>query len=204
MRNNKFVAVWGMLLLFPAMGLRATVLTPQSKLWLVGDSSLHAYSSTSKKIDATIEFKPTESGKTASQSLYEQIKNGDMRVLDVSIPVKELKSGEKGLDKNMSKALKAEENPLIQFHMSSYKTAASSATPSGFLIMATGQLSIAGVEKTVEIDATATNENGGARIQGTKDLLMTDYGVKPPTLFVIRTRDRVVIHFDLTMVEGEK
>jgi ferric-dicitrate binding protein FerR (iron transport regulator) len=32
----------------------------KSKLWLVGDSTLHMYSSTAAKIDASIEFQPVD------------------------------------------------------------------------------------------------------------------------------------------------
>jgi polyisoprenoid-binding protein YceI len=124
-----------------------------------------------------------------------------MKVLDVRIPVKEMKSGKGGLDKNMRKSLKAEEFPEIQFHLLNYQTLASTITADGILIKATGQLKIAGVEKTIDIDAQAIKNQEGVKIEGTKELLMTDYGIKPPTLLMIKTRDLVVVYFDFLIDE---
>ncbi len=186
------VLVYGLL---SPVGLSAgnPVLKSESKLWLLGDSSMHAYSSTATRFDPTFEFEPGPAG----QSLYETIKRGGMKKLDVDIPVKDMKSGKNKLDRNMQKSLKAAEHPLIQFHLVNYQVAPSTAAVPGLLIKASGQLKVAGVEKTVDIEATATKDQDGVRIQGAKELLMSEFGVKPPSILMIKTRDRVIVHFDL-------
>lgn len=169
----------------------ATVLEPQSKLWLVGDSTLHAYTSTAGKIDFSSDI-----------SSLEQIKNGQMKKLDVSIPVAEMKSGEKGLDKNMQKSLKAVEHPFIKFHLLSYQTIPLVSDAQGFTINAKGLLEVAGVEKPIDLEANATPVDEGIRIKGKKEILMTDHNIKPPTMLFMKTKDQVVIHFDLILEVG--
>jgi polyisoprenoid-binding protein YceI len=110
-----------------------------------------------------------------------------------------MKSGEKKLDANMQKALKADENPNILFHMTRYQTVLSTSNAQGFTIKASGTLNVAGVEKPIELEANATAGDNGVRIQGSKDVLMTDHGVKPPVILILKTRDKVVIHFDLNI-----
>jgi polyisoprenoid-binding protein YceI len=117
---------------------------------------------------------------------------------EVVIPVRGLKSGEGLLDKNMYKALKAKDVPEIRFLLQSYRT-----LPAGeggaMPFEAAGSLSISGVQKPVTLRGTARVEGDRLRVDGDYDLVMTDYGVKPPTLFLgtIKVADPVQIHFRL-------
>lgn len=160
-------------------------LDARSKLWLIGDSTLHAY--TSSTSDLTID---------SSASVYEDIRTGKMTTLDVRIPVKSLKSGKSQLDQNMQKALKEKEHPHIIFHLTRYEVTASTSDKS-FPITTYGDLTVAGQTKTIELPAVVSMGDF-TRIEGTKDLLMSDFGVKPPTVMgIIKTHNRVVINFDL-------
>jgi len=164
----------------------------KSQLWLTGDSSLHAYKSTAS--DVKIEFKFSE-----NKSAYQQLSSGQLQSLNVEIPIKSMHSGKDGLDKNMQKALKAEQYPQIVFRMEKYEVTPSTIQAQQWLIKTTGMLAIAGVEKQVELNGTLSEEETGARIQGTKDLLMTDFGVKPPKILVIKTSNEVRVHYDLRL-----
>lgn len=166
-------------------------LQSQSRLWLVGDSTLHLYESTATVLNVSLSFKESPSG-----SLLDSLKSNGMEKLDVAVPVKEMRSGKPPLDRNMQKALKAVENPDITFQMKSYTT--SPAEGQAVKINASGQLKIAGVEKPVELEGTAELLGDLLEIRGSKDLLMTDYGVKPPSMLgVVRTKNEVTVHFDL-------
>jgi polyisoprenoid-binding protein YceI len=75
-------------------------------------------------------------------------------------------------------------------------------TTSGDLpIQANGTLTVAGVEREIQIAATAHREPDGVRFRGTAPLRMTQFGIKPPTTMMgaLRTSDDVVIHFDLVI-----
>ena len=52
------------------------------------------------------------------------------------------------------------------------------------------------------IDATIASEADGAlRVKGSKEILMSDFGVRPPTLMMgtLKVRDRVVVNFDVVL-----
>ncbi len=184
------------LLLLPAFASSDQVaLSPESKIWLVGDSSLHAFSSTANNVEFTATFDPA----APTGTLFEKLRNGKLKTLDVSIPVKEMRSGKGGLDKNMQAALKAEQNTSIRFHLQNYETSTDSNTAQGFVLNAVGDLEVAGVTKKISINANVTPDGQGVHIDGTKDVLMTDHGVKPPRILMIKTENRVVVHFDLKL-----
>lgn len=166
----------------------------ESKLWLVGDSSLHAYSSTAHAW--TIDF-----GVAGDAPLFDRLKTGQLKTLEVAVPVKEMRSGKDGLDKNMQKALKSDENPNIFFHLGAYKVTPSTIPSQGMAVSATGMLEIAGVKKEVMLEATLTIDNSGGRIQGVENLLMTDYGIKPPKILLIKTANEISVHYDLRVDE---
>jgi hypothetical protein len=59
---------------------------------------------------------------------------------------------------------------------------------------------IAGTEKTVNMEVTASRlADGSIRAEGALPLLMTDFGVKPPTamLGTLRTSNKVTVKFSL-------
>jgi hypothetical protein len=165
----------------------------KSCIWLVGDSSLHKYSSMANDITVVLSFTPESADKSAA----EKIATGSMKTLDVTVPVAKMRSGEDGLDRNMQKTLKGEKNPNILFHLENYRVAPSSMQAGDFSITAAGQLQIAGVTKEIELNGRLTPEDSGVRIRGMKDVLMTDYGIKPPKILLIKTANEVDVHFDL-------
>jgi polyisoprenoid-binding protein YceI len=65
-----------------------------------------------------------------------------------------------------------------------------------------GSLTIAGTEKTVNMDVvTKRLTDGSLRADGELALKMTDFGVKPPTalLGTLRTHDDVKVKFQLSL-----
>ncbi len=176
-----------------ATGAVAPRLAVGSKVWLVGDSTLHEFTSTTEKFDVDMALRPA-----AGATLFEKLANGGIEKLEVKIPIVELKSHKSGLDKNMQKSLKAEEFPVILFHGNNCSIVSKDLEKKILKISASGNLEVAGVKKEEVLDATVTAADGGIRIEGTKDLLMTDFGIKPPKMMMIKTENRVVIHFDLS------
>ncbi len=170
-------------------------LEPESWLVLSGDSTLHAYSAEAEdlRIDMTIE--PSDG------VLYDAIRAGKMTALIANVGVKNLKSEKAGLDKNMHKALKAEANPDISFVLSGYDVQPSTSAES-FPIAAKGKLSIAGVTQDVDLAAVVFSGET-VRIVGAKELLMTDYGIKPPSVLMIKAKNNVTVKFDLRLTKNK-
>jgi polyisoprenoid-binding protein YceI len=67
-----------------------------------------------------------------------------------------------------------------------------------YRVTAPGDLTIAGVTRQVSVEATCINTADEMLVcTGTRDLLMTDFGIDPPTLMLgtIRTADEVTVEF---------
>jgi polyisoprenoid-binding protein YceI len=185
----------------PAPPAAAFSLAPGSKLSLEGQSTLHAYSSTATKVEATAEFDGTFAAGSADARAA--VTAGALKSLRVAVPVAALKSGESGLDKNMQKALKQDTAPVIRFTLVDYK--AEEAKDGSLLVKAHGRLSVAGVEKDTVVEASCRFGPGGVEVTGAKDLLMSDYGIKPPVMMLgtIKTADKVVVRFALKLKAPE-
>jgi len=103
----------------PAPPAASFTLAPGSRLSLEGESTLHAYSSTATKVEATADFDGTFAAGSADARAA--VAGGALKGLRVAVPVAGLKSGESGLDKNMQKALKQDAAPVIRFTLVDYK-----------------------------------------------------------------------------------
>lgn len=158
--------------------------SPESKIWFDGDSTLHRFSFKSKKHEVTA------AGSASAAKLDK---------LEVEIPVKGLKSGDGTMDGNMYRALDADKYPTIRFTLSNAKVKAGSGDLD---VDASGTLTIAGTEKPITIKAEGKIEGNTFRVKGSKELMMSEFGVKPPVISLlvakISVKDRVVINYDLT------
>jgi polyisoprenoid-binding protein YceI len=172
-------------------------LVPGGRLWLTGDSTLHAYSVQATQFDAAADFDAAFPAGAAEARAA--VAGGGLKNLRISVPVAGLKSGESGLDKNLEKALKQDAAPVIRFTVADYQT--EDAKDGGLLVKAHGKLSLAGVEKDAEVDGTCRFAAGEVEVTGATDLLMSDFGIKPPVLMLgaIKTADKVVVHFDIKL-----
>lgn len=171
-----------------ASPLVALSVSPGGRLWLEGDSTLHRYKTSAE------EFKVTAKGHGSSDA--EQLaRHHGLDEFELTVPVLKLRSGEKGLDENLAKAMKAVTFPNIAFRMTSYEVSPTLA------IKIHGLLAMAGVEKPVDIDAASAKTPNGLHLVGTKSVLMSDYGIKPPVLMLgtIRTANSVAVKFDFEL-----
>lgn len=168
-----------------------------SKIWFDATSTLHGFSAKSASVTGTIVANTsldTTSAAAASDSILDAT---------ATIPVRTLDSGEKGLDNNMYKAMKADKYPNINFRLTNARAVpATDPVKDGVPFEATGYLTIAGKEKHVKI-ATVLKPAPGGKLQliGSKAIVMTNFGIKPPTMMfgMIKVGDRVTVHFDLLL-----
>jgi polyisoprenoid-binding protein YceI len=110
------------------------------------------------------------------------------------------------MDNNMYKALKATQFTTIDFRLTTYDAALESGDPSQVVVKAQGTLTIAGTAKPVTVELTAKRlPNGTFKLEGSRDLLMTDFNVAPPRLMMgaVKTDNKVVVRFDLLMQEPQ-
>jgi polyisoprenoid-binding protein YceI len=103
----------------------------------------------------------------------------------------------------MFKAMKADKHPLITFRLDSYTVGAAAG---GTTVTSAGILSVAGVERPIDMVLDVSEHAGALRVRGTSDLLMTEFGIKPPTMFMgmLKTGDKVTIAFDVQLALASK
>jgi polyisoprenoid-binding protein YceI len=123
-----------------------------------------------------------------------------LTALSLSVPVKNLKSGESSMDSRAYTALKAKTYNDIVFVLTSATIAP--GQKDHFLIKSTGNLSIAGVTNAVAMDVNCqVSADGLITCSGTEKLKMTDYQIKPPSFMLgaLKTGNDLTINFTLVV-----
>jgi polyisoprenoid-binding protein YceI len=171
---------------------QAPLVLTTSKITIAGTSNVHDYTATTAKASIT---NVRLGGSVAGDAFWDEVqKPGGLESFDISIPAESLKSSKEGLDKNMYKALKTKEHKDIVFSLKSM-----SGTPGA--LSATGLLRIAGVEREVTLPLKTARKGDGLVVSGTVDVLMTDYGIKPPTamLGMVKADPKIKVTFEVLL-----
>jgi YceI-like protein len=156
---------------------------------VLGTSNLHSWSMEDKDVTCSARF-TYEAGKAVPTALA---------VFTFSFPVHSLTSGKSGMDSKAYDAMKAKKGGDIAFAAS-----ASTIIPGvkdEFNVKSNGSLTIAGVTKPVVLTAACSVKTDGSVVcTGTHKLLMSDYGIKPPTYLMGTLRTGNKLSIDFTMV----
>lgn len=201
MRITKNRTIGFLLMLSPTLAAFAGLapvlkLQPESRLWVEGTSNVRPFACEAKEMDVQVE---TEQGQ-----VVQRVVTGDkaVRTVVVTIPSKSLDcDNNKKMNEHMLKAIKAEENPVIEFRLVSYELDRDSV---GAAAVLNGTLRLGGVEKPVSMNAaTKSVAEGVLQVTGAYELRMTDYGLKPPKLMMgaFKVNDPVKVNFDLLLKE---
>jgi polyisoprenoid-binding protein YceI len=168
-------------------------LLPGTELSISGTSNVHDFHCKTNKINAYIDVDP---GYTKDLTKVAR----PIVSVKVNIAVKSLSCGNRKMDENMYATLKADQNQLIRYTLSGYDILNGSAT--AFAAKTNGTLTILGKDKTVamKVDATRLTE-GKATAEGEETLLMSDFGIKPPSFMfgTMRVGNEVKVKFNLTV-----
>ena len=168
-------------------------LLPGTELSISGTSNVHDFHCKTNKINAYIDVDP---GYTKDLTKVAR----PIVSVKVNIAVKSLSCGNKKMDENMYATLKADQNQLIRYTLSGYDILNGSAT--AFAAKTNGTLTILGTDKTVamKVDATRLAE-GKATAEGEETLLMSDFGIKPPSFMfgTMKVGNEVKVKFNLTV-----
>jgi len=168
-------------------------LQPSSRLWVSGTSTVRDFTCQAKIVDASAQ---TTSAETANEIMAGQ---KAVLTLDVKIRPENLDCANNTMNEHMLKALKADKNPSIEFKLVSYEMFAAGAKVTGRL---NGTLKLGGVEKAITLDAVGNaTPDGALHVTGAYPLLMTDYGLKAPSLMMgaMKVNPKVKVNFDLLL-----
>jgi polyisoprenoid-binding protein YceI len=157
-------------------------LAKESRLWFDGTSTVRSFSCAATKLEADVNAEvqgdPGSMVKTAS----------------LVVPVASIDCRNGTMNGHMRKALKADANPVIKWRMTSYTVESNAVVIDGFL-------TIAGKENPIQLRGTGSADNGILRVRGSKQLRMTEYGVKPPKLMLgaMKVADQVTVGYDIML-----
>ena len=166
-----------------------------AKVTLAGTSNIHEYTASTTKVRVTqAQLGAALDGHFCDNAL----KPGAVEAFEIAIAAGTLKSPKgDALDKNMYKALKVDEFPDITFRLTKFDF---TGKPAG-AAKAIGVLKIAGVERQITMDITTKVDGEKLDVQGRLDLLMTDFGIKPPTAMMgmLKTDPKVTVTFETVL-----
>ena len=101
----------------------------------------------------------------------------------------------------MYKALKENQYPIIEYELTkSELIAASDSVGDWYSIHTTGNLTLAGKKKRIEMDVKVRPlSNNTFQITGFISISMRDFNIKPPTAFwrLIKAKSKLLISFDI-------
>jgi polyisoprenoid-binding protein YceI len=166
-----------------------------AKVTIAGTSNIHEYTASTTKVRVT---RAELGSSVVGVEFWENaLKPGAVETFEIAIAAGTLTSPKEGLDKNMYKALKVQEYPDITFRLVRFDL---TGKPAG-AAKAVGLLKIAGVEREVAMDITTKRTGTTLTVQGRLDMLMTDYGIKPPTAMMgmLKTDPKVTITFETVL-----
>jgi polyisoprenoid-binding protein YceI len=161
-------------------------LSPESKAWVSGSSTVKDFRCAAKTLDANI---VAPSDETAGLELAKLVSSAD-----IVIKVDQLDCGNGTMNEHMRKALNMSQHATITFRMSGYDITKGS-------ISVKGDLTINGQTHPVELGGKVAEEEGVVRSSATKQIDMTVWGVKPPSLMLgtMKVKPIVTIGYDIAI-----
>ncbi len=165
-----------------------------SRLWLEGTSNVRDWTCKATSMEALIAIDAESADSRDDVAVAKSL-----RGVDVIVPVRMLKCGDRHMEANMYHALKAPEPPAMGYIVADFELAPS-LTDDGLTIEATGKMSIAGTERPVSMTVkTERLPDGTRRARGTVPIRMSDFGIVPPRPWfgVLRTGDKVLVQFEI-------
>jgi len=168
-------------------------LDPASELSVEGTSSMHDWHCKTNKINAYVDVDP---GYTKDLTRVAR----PIAAVKVNIVVKTLTCGNSQMDRNMYGTLKADENQVIKYTLTGYDILNGSASPTSFAASTNGTLTVAGETKPIEMKISAERlADGQAVAQGEQKLLLTDFGIKPPSFMfgALKVGNEIKVKFTL-------
>lgn len=138
-------------------------------------------------------------------TLIAELDNGQLvkiSQLDFTVKAESLKSGKSGMDKNTYKALKTDKYKQITYRLTKVNNIDCTSTGK-CKVTTSGTLTIAGIKKTIDITFDATVRENKIILVGKKKLIMSEYGIDPPTAVfgTITTGDALNIKFESNFIQ---
>jgi len=168
-------------------------LQPESRLWVAGTSTVRAFQCQASAFDAKIE--------SSSADAVAAVLAGEKAVsqVAVTIPSEKLDCRNGTMNEHLRKAIKAKEFPTVVFRASSYDLSRANESVG---VTLNGSLTLGGVEKPIAVKAQAKpGADGTLIVSGTREIKMTEFGLKPPTLMLgtMKVDEKITVGFEVVL-----
>lgn len=199
--SSRAIAIFGIVLLpfGSAIAQRAFTVRPGSKVILLGKSNVNSWRCATSTFAATVDV--DSSARDAATGLAKPVIR-----LSVVVPVKAMNCGKARMNQDMFRALKADSFPEIRYVLTTYTIDAKRSASDSFFVQSVGQLTVAGKTQRVEIPMKGQRDAAGdVKGEGGVRILMTDFGIKPPTAFfgAIRTRNAIEVRIEAHVKDSD-
>jgi polyisoprenoid-binding protein YceI len=161
-----------------------------SRLWLEGSSNVRNWTCVAKTIDAALGVETTEGGSSPTAH--------SVRAVSVKVPVRTLKCGDRHMEANMYRALKAPPPPATSFIIAEFSDVPAEVNERGTAV--TGRMTVAGVERAVRMTVRMDELPDGTRKAiGSVPIRMTDFDITPPRpwMGILRAANEVLVRFEI-------
>jgi polyisoprenoid-binding protein YceI len=168
---------------------------PNSKLRIEGTSSIHDWTVETSVIGGFLE---ADAGFANNVTPGAKLKPK----VEVTIPVRQIKSDKKPMDNVMHEAMKEKQHRAIKYRLTEMSLQQQPSNPNGpYLFDTKGELTVSGVTRTNDmVVAMEKLEGNKLKFTGTNSLKMTDFGIKPPApalaFGLLKTGDDVKVVFE--------
>ncbi|MEM1125849.1 MAG: YceI family protein [Bacteroidota bacterium] len=164
-------------------------LTEDSRLWIDGTSNRDDWTVYATSMDGAFTLTVAE----------DQVTVQEARLVVAAPQIVSQKSTI--MDRLMHETLQVDTHTEVIYALSAIEPAPANEG-SDFGLATTGQLTLAGTTQDIAFVMQGERlEDGRIRFQGSYPLLLTDYGMTPPSAMfgALRTGDEVVVNFDVTV-----
>ena len=198
MSRTQVQATVALFMLLPALAAAprrdaALDLQPESRLWVSGTSTVRSFQCQASAFDAKVE----SSGADAVAAVLAGEKA--VSTIEVTVPAEKLDCRNGTMNEHMRKALKAKEFPTVVFRATSYDLARGTESVG---VTLNGTLTLGGVEKPITVNAQAKpGTDGTLVVSGTREVRMTEFGLKPPSLMLgtMKVDEKITVGFEVVL-----
>lgn len=173
-------------------------------LTLHGTSNLHDFHATTEDVHASLDVRRQEGATippNPETDCAAALRALAVRRLHLEFPLVSFHSGIPGLDPNLRHVLRAKEFPAITFDLDGFEVEGGASTDGTATVLAKGRLEVAGKVQAVQLTVSVRGVGNELHLTGRCDLLMTQFGITPPTalLGTLKTSDQIQIEYGLAV-----
>lgn len=169
----------------------------ESKIWIEGSSTVNEFTCLTYKIDGI--------GVLDTNINAAPIVGAPLPVAlkaNFSVVVTTMDCGNKMMNSDMYNALKSDEHKYISYELKKVQLTENGNENGSYEAITLGTLSVAGKQIDIKMKVKLTQLAGNKyKVEGSKDILMSAFGVTPPTAMMglIKAHDKLTFHIDIVV-----